>query len=165
MAFNRRNSSGTWILLWKLPKSNIPAFFTTIQILPKRFDLLNIYTMGKLGFDRLFEQIKSEAMEFTIKPRQDEMVIHKHTASIFIDTGFERMQERRHCHSCLHRHCHGVWNRVQRQGCFQQGVLLVAALDCVSSPYKEGHEKLIENMKNLLTVTESREILKVWSTL
>jgi nicotinamidase-related amidase len=30
-------------------------------------------------------------MDFTIKPRQDEILIGKHTGSIFIDTGFERM--------------------------------------------------------------------------
>jgi nicotinamidase-related amidase len=30
-------------------------------------------------------------MDFPITPKQDEIVITKHTASIFIDTGFERM--------------------------------------------------------------------------
>jgi nicotinamidase-related amidase len=30
-------------------------------------------------------------MDFAIKPKQDEIVINKHTASIFIDTGFERV--------------------------------------------------------------------------
>ena len=30
-------------------------------------------------------------MDFTIKPKQNELVINKHTASIFIDTGFECM--------------------------------------------------------------------------
>ena len=37
-----------------------------------------------------FENL-DEDMDFTIKPKQDEIVINKHTASIFIDTGFERM--------------------------------------------------------------------------
>ena len=30
-------------------------------------------------------------MDYIIKPKQDEIIINKHTASIFIDTGFERM--------------------------------------------------------------------------
>ena len=47
--------------------------------------------MCKLGFDRLFEQFMPEDMDFAIKPKHDEVVINKHTASIFIDTGFERM--------------------------------------------------------------------------
>jgi nicotinamidase-related amidase len=73
-------------------KSNIPIFFTSNQMLSKRFESSAIiYTLGKLGFDRLFEQFKPEDMDFTIKPKEDEIVISKHTASIFIDTGFERM--------------------------------------------------------------------------
>ncbi|HSF49903.1 MAG TPA: isochorismatase family cysteine hydrolase [Nitrososphaeraceae archaeon] len=73
-------------------KSNIPIFFTSHQMLSKRFESsANIYTLGKQGFDRLFEQFTAEDMDFTIKPKQDEIVINKHTASIFIDTGFERM--------------------------------------------------------------------------
>src|SRR5262245_38198179 len=34
----------------------------------------------------------------------------------------------------------------------------VVASDCVSSPYKEGHERSLENMKNLITVLNSKEI-------
>jgi nicotinamidase-related amidase len=66
-------------------KSNIPIFFTSIQILSKRFESsANLYTLGKLGFDRLFEQFTTEDMDFTIKPKQNEIVINKHTASIHI---------------------------------------------------------------------------------
>jgi hypothetical protein len=47
-------------------KSNIPIFFTSIQILSKRFESSAIiYTLGKLGFDRLFEQFTTEDMDFT----------------------------------------------------------------------------------------------------
>ena len=71
-------------------KSNIPIFFTSVQMLSKRFgSSAMIYTLDKLGFDRLFGHFTVEDMDFTIKPKQDEIVINKHTASIFIDTGFE----------------------------------------------------------------------------
>ena len=64
-------------------KANITIFFTSIQIPSKRFESSAIlYTLGKLGFDRLFEQFTTEDMDFTIKPKQNEMVINKHTASI-----------------------------------------------------------------------------------
>ena len=73
-------------------KSNIPIFFTSVQTLPRRFESpANIYTVSKLGFDRLFDQFTTEDMDFAIKLKHDEIVINKHTASIFIDTGFERM--------------------------------------------------------------------------
>lgn len=148
-------------------KSRIPIFFTTIQTLPKRFESsVNIYTMGKRGFDRLFEQIKLETMEFTIKPRQDEMVIHKHTASIFIDTGFERMLKSAGIVSVIFT---GIATECgiesSARDAFNRGFYSVVTSDCVSSSSKEGHERSIENMKSLLTVIESGEILKVWSKL
>ena len=146
-------------------KSNIPIFFTTIQVLPKRFESsVNTYTMGKLGFDRLFEQIKSETMEFTIKPIQDEMVIHKHTASIFIDTGFERMLRSAGIVTVIFA---GIATECGIESCardaFSRGFYSVVVSDCVSSPNKERHERSIENMKSLLSVIESKEILKFWS--
>jgi len=146
-------------------KSNIPIFFTTIQVLPKRFESsVNTYTMGKLGFDRLFEQIKSETMEFTIKPIQDEMVIYKHTASIFIDTGFERMLRSAGIVTVIFT---GIATECGIESCardaFSRGFYSVVASDCVSSPNKERHERSIENMKSLLSVIESKEILKFWS--
>jgi len=148
-------------------KSNIPIFFTTIQVLPKRFESsVNTYTMGKLGFDRLFEQIKSETMEFTIKPIQDEMVIHKHTASIFIDTGFERMLRSAGIVTAIFT---GIATECgiesSARDAFSRGFYSVVASDCVSSPNKEKHERSIENMKSLLTVIDSKEIRKFWSNL
>ena len=168
MAFNReefiKNQNN---LVEAARKSNVPIFFTTIQVMPKRFESsVNAYTMGKLGFDRLFEQIKSETMEFTIKPRQDEMVIHKHTASIFIDTGFERMLRSAGIVTVIFA---GIATECgiesSARDAFSRGFYSVVASDCVSSPNKERHEKSIENMKRLLTVIESIEILKFWSKL
>lgn len=93
MIFNKEEFSRNLNSIVELArKSNIPIFFTSIQTLSKRFESsARIYTLGKLGFDRLFEQFTTEDMDFTIKPKQDEIIINKHTASIFIDTGFESM--------------------------------------------------------------------------
>jgi hypothetical protein len=78
-------------------------------MLPKRFESSAIvYTLGKLGFDRLFEQFTAEDMDFTIKPKEDELVINKHTGSIFIDTGFERMIR----NAGIYWYCYRIWNRV-----------------------------------------------------
>ena len=82
MIFNREEFSRNLNSVVELArKSNIPIFFTLIQMLPKQFESSAIiYTLGKLGFDRLFEQFTAEDMDFTIKPKQNEMVINKHTA-------------------------------------------------------------------------------------
>jgi hypothetical protein len=47
-----------------------PAAQQSDKLLSKRFDSsANIYTVGKLGFDRLFEQFIMEDMDFATKPK------------------------------------------------------------------------------------------------
>jgi nicotinamidase-related amidase len=85
MVFNKEEFSRNLnLIVERARKSNLPIFFRSIQMLSKRFESSAIiYTLGKLGFDRLLEQFTTEDM--------DEIVVIKHTASIFIDPGFERM--------------------------------------------------------------------------
>jgi nicotinamidase-related amidase len=144
---------------------NIPIFFTPIQMLPKRFESpAIIYTLGKLGFDRLFEQFTAEDMDFTIKPKQDEVVINKHTGSIFIDTGFERMLRNAGIITI-------VFTGIATEGgvessardAFNRGFYSVVVSDCVSSPSKDGHERSLENMKNLIIIISSKELENIWS--
>jgi nicotinamidase-related amidase len=145
-------------------KSNIPIFFTPIQTLPKRFESSSIiYTLGKLGFDRLFEQFTSEDIDFAITPQQDEIVINKHTGSIFIDTGFERMLRNAGIITV-------VFTGIATEGgvessardAFNRGFYPVVVSDCVSSPSKDGHERSLENMKNLVTIIHSKELENIW---
>jgi nicotinamidase-related amidase len=146
-------------------KSNsIPIFFTPIQTLPKRFESSAIiYTLGKLGFDRLFEQFTAEDRDFTIKPKEDEIVINKHTGSIFIDTGFERMLRNAGIITV-------VFTGIATEGgvessardAFNRGFYSVVVSDCVSSPSKDGHDRSLENMKNLITIINSKELENVW---
>jgi nicotinamidase-related amidase len=141
-------------------KSNIPIFFTSIDMLSKRFESsARIYILGKLGFDRLFKQFSTEDMDFTIRPRQDEIVINKHTASIFIDTGFERMLRNAGIITTVFT---GIATEFgvesSARDAFNRGFYSVVVSDCVSSPYKDGHERSLENMKNLITIVNTKEI-------
>lgn len=146
-------------------KSNIPIFFTSVQTLTKRFESsANIYTMSKLGFDRLFEQFMPEDMDFAIKPKHDEVVINKHTASIFIDTGFERMIRNAGIVTVVFT---GIATECGVESCardaFNRGFYSIVVSDCVSSPDKNRHYRSLENMKNLITVINSKEIQNIWS--
>ena len=145
-------------------KSNIPIFFTSNRMLSKRFESSAIiYTLGKLGFDRLFEQFTNEDMDFTIKPEQNEMVINKHTASIFIDTGFERMLRNADIITVVFT---GIATEFgvesSARDALNRGFYSVVVSDCVSSPYKDGHDRSLENMKNLITIINSKELENVW---
>ena len=147
-------------------KSNIPIFFTTVQTLPRRFESpANIYTLSRLGFDRLFDQFTTEDMDFAIKPIHDEIVINKHTASIFIDTGFERMLRNAGIITVVFT---GIATEFgvesSARDAFNRGFYSVVLSDCVSSPYKDGHDRSLENMKNLITIINSNELENIWST-
>jgi nicotinamidase-related amidase len=145
-------------------KTNIPIFFTQVQTLQKRFESSAIiYTLGKQGFDRLFEHFTAEDMDFIIKPKQDEMVMNKHTASIFIDTGFERMLRNAGIITVVFT---GIATEFgiesSARDAFKRGFYSALVSDCVSSPYKDGHERSLDNMKNLITITNSKELVNVW---
>ena len=165
MIFNREEfSMNLNSIVESARKSVIPIFFTSNQMLSKRFESSAIiYTLGKLGFDRLFQQLTTEDIEFTIKPKQDEMVITKHTASIFIDTGFERILRNAGIITVVFT---GIATEFgvesSARDAFNRGFYSVVVSDCVSSPYKEGHERSLENMKNLITIMNSKEIENVW---
>jgi nicotinamidase-related amidase len=45
---------------------------------------------------------------------------------------------------------------------FNRGFYSVVVSDCVSSPYKDGHDRSLENMKNLITIINSKELENVW---
>ena len=145
-------------------KSNISIFFTTHQMLSKRCESsANIYTVAKLGLDRLFEQLTTKDMEFTIKPKQEEIVISKHTGSIFIDTGFERMLRNAGIITIVFT---GIATEFgvesSARDAFNRGFYPIVISDCVSSPYKEGHDRSLENMKNFITIINSKEIENIW---
>jgi nicotinamidase-related amidase len=164
--FNREEFSKNLNSVVELARrSNIPIFFTSVQMLSKRFESsANIYTVGKLGFDRLFEQFSPEDMDFAIKPKQDEIMIGKHTASIFIDTGFERMLRNAGIITVVFTGIateYGVESSAR--DAFSRGFYSVVVSDCVSSPDKNGHYRSLENMKNLITITNSKELEDIWS--
>jgi len=45
---------------------------------------------------------------------------------------------------------------------FNRGFYSVVVSDYVSSPDKDGHDRSLENMKNLITIINSKEIENVW---
>jgi nicotinamidase-related amidase len=144
--------------------SNISIFFTTNQLLSSRFESSAIiYTFGKRGFDHLFEQFTLEDMNFVIKPKQDEIVINKHTASIFIDTGFERMLRNAGISTVVFT---GIATECgiesSARDAFNRGFYPVIVSDCVSSPNKDGHNRSLENMKNLITIINLNELENIW---
>ncbi|MBV9179050.1 MAG: cysteine hydrolase [Nitrososphaeraceae archaeon] len=160
-------------------RANVPIFFTRIQMLPIRFESsARLYTLSKLGFNRIGKTPTKEELDFAIKPKQtyqqeqqelqegqqNETVIDKHTASIFIDTGFEHMLQSADIITVIFTGIateYGIESSARDAS--SRGFYSVVVSDCVSSPDKEGHNRSLENMKKLITITSSKEIESIWS--
>jgi nicotinamidase-related amidase len=91
-------------------------------------------------------------------------VIAKHTASNFIDTGFEHMLQRAGIITVVFT---GIITEFgiesSARDASSRGFYSVVASDCVSSPDKETHNRSLENMKKIITIISSNEIENVWS--
>jgi nicotinamidase-related amidase len=126
-------------------KATVPIFFTRHQMIPMRFESsARIYTFNKLGFDRIWQQQPTEEdMAFVIKPKQSnqqqeqqqsEIVIEKHTASIFKDTSFEYMLRNAGIISVVFTGIateYGIESSAR--DAFNRGLYSVVVSDCVSS--------------------------------
>ena len=133
----------------------------------------------RLGLDRIIQTATKEELDFVIKPKlsyqqqqegqeqqqeQNEIVIDKHTESIFIDTGFEHMLQSAGIVTVVFTGFateYGIESSARDSS--SRGFYSVVVSDCVSSPDKEGHNRSLENMKKMITITSSKDIEKIWS--
>lgn len=103
-------------------------------------------------------------MALTIKPDQNEIVIDKHTASIFIDTGFERMIRNAGIVTIVFTGIateFGVESSAREA--LSRGFYSVVVSDIASSPDREAHGRSLKNMEKMMTVINSKEIENIWS--
>ena len=157
-------------------RANVPIFFTRMQILPKRFESpARLYTLSKLGFDRTSQTVTKEDLDFAVKPiqlpqqqqqqqQEEEIVIDKHTASIFVDTGFEHMLRNAGIITVVFTGIateFGIESNARDAS--NRGFYSVVISDCVSSPDRNAHERSIENMRKLITIITSKDIEHSWS--
>jgi nicotinamidase-related amidase len=83
--------------------------------------------------------------------------------SSVVDTGFERMLRNAGIITIVFT---GIATEFgiesSARDAFNRGFYSVVVSDCVSSPDKDGHNRSLENMKNLITIINSKEIENVW---
>ena len=155
-------------------RANVPIFFTRHQLLPTRFESsARLDMISRLGLDRISQTATKEDLDFVIKPKQlyhqqqeqqSEIVIDKHTASIFIDTRFEHMLQSAGIITVVFTGIateYGIESSARDAS--SRGFYSVVVSDCVSSPDKEGHNRSLENMKKVITIISSNEIENIWS--
>ena len=152
-------------------RANVPIFFTRHQLLPTRFETsARLYALSKLGL--IGQKATKEDLDFAIKPKQShqqeqqqsEIVIDKHTASIFIDTGFEHMLQSAGIITVVFTGLATEFGiESSARDASSRGFYSIVVSDCVSTLDKESHDRSLENMKKLITIISSKEIENIWS--
>jgi nicotinamidase-related amidase len=140
-------------------KHAIPIFFSKITPLPERFESRPRKILLK---KRSFATIP-DALELTITPEENDIVIPKNTASIFIGTNFELMMRNAGINTLIFA---GISTEmgIESSGreALNRGFFSVIAREAVSSPSKEAHERSLKNMEIVLLVMDNNEIISLW---
>ncbi|MGC9183346.1 isochorismatase family cysteine hydrolase [Caldisphaera sp.] len=142
---------------------NIPIFYTKITPLPERFESpVRKFLLSRWGRKASWGN-DPNLYELAIKPEKNEIVINKNTASIFVGTNFELMIRNAGITTLVFT---GIATEIgvesSARHAFNLGFLPVIAEDAVSSSDKESHERSLANMKKMLIVMKSEEIISYW---
>jgi nicotinamidase-related amidase len=95
-----------YFLIESARKSKISIFYTAIEMLPLKYESSSrLYTYNKLMAKMQRSMPEKRDLSLAINTKEEEeMVITKHTASIFIGTDFERMIRCRGYHCSIYRY-------------------------------------------------------------
>ena len=98
-----------------------------------------------------------------ISPLDDDIVIEKNTASIFIGTNFEYLMRNRGINTILFTGISTEFGIASsaRDSC-NRGFYTVVVQDCVSSSNQKLHENTLEILNNICLVEPSQNIINEW---
>jgi nicotinamidase-related amidase len=156
------------LLIESARNSKIPIFYTTIEILPPKFESSSrLYTYTKI-FGHLQRSMpqppEKRDLSLAIEKREEEIIITKHTASIFIGTDFERMVRNAGITTIVFT---GIATELGIESsaidALNRDFYSVVVSDAVSSSDIDAHTCSLQNMERYLTVVSTNELANVWS--
>src|SRR3954469_22354850 len=146
-------------------KSKISIFYTAIEMLPLKYESSSrLYTYNKLMAKMLIYMPEKRDLTLAINTKEEEMVITKHTASIFIGTDFERMIRNAGITTIIFS---GIATELgiesSARDALNRDFYSVIVSDAVSSSDKDAHMRSLQNMEIFLTVVSTDELASIWS--
>jgi len=151
-------------------RGRMPVFYTLITPLPRAFaSSWYLYSMmRRFNVDDVTELppfmapgSQERLVPDDVKPKQDDIVFEKATASIFLGTNFEFMLQNRQITTILFT---GIATDIgvesSARDAANRGFYPVVVSDCVSSMDKDAHERSLKNMSRLFIVENSADLLR-----
>lgn len=159
-------------LLDKTRRSQIPIIYTKITPLPREYEspFRTYMLMKRFGVDDpekvpqfLIPGTPEAEIHQEIFPQKGDLVLDKHTASIFIGTHFEQMMRVKGIQTLIFT---GITTEIgiasSARDSANRGFYTIVVEDCVSSPDKEMHEYALKILKRVCIVSSSKDLMKVW---
>jgi nicotinamidase-related amidase len=153
-------------------KDNVLIVYTKITPLPVELESpWRVYMMMKrFGVDnpgKLPQWIVPGSTQAQIpddvKPTDDDLVLNKHTASVFIGTHFEYFMMNRGINTILFS---GISTEIgidsSARDASNRGFYTIVLDDCVSSPDKEMHDLTLKVLKRVCLVMPSTDVISQW---
>ena len=149
-------------------KSKITIFYTAIEMLPSKYESsARLYTYTKLFGSQQRSMLpppEKRDLSLAVNRKEDEILITKHTASIFIGTDFERMIRNAGITTVVFS---GIATEIGVESgardALNRDFYPVIISDAVSSSDKDAHMRALQNMQRFLTVVSTNELVNIWS--
>jgi len=165
--FNKEEfTRNIYFLIESARKSKISIFYTAIEMLPLKYESSSrLYTYNKLMAKMQRSMPEKRDLSLAINTKEEEeMVITKHTASIFIGTDFERMIRNAGVTTVVFT---GIATEMgvesSARDALNRDFYPVIVSDAVSSSDKDAHIRSLQNMERFLTVISTDELVNIWS--
>jgi nicotinamidase-related amidase len=159
-------------LLDKARKSHIPVIYTKITPLPREYEspFRTYMFMKRFGVDDpekvpqfLIPGTPEAEIHQAIFPQKGDLVLDKHTASIFIGTHFEQMMRVKGIQTILFT---GITTEIgiasSARDSANRGFYTIVVEDCVSSPDQEMHDCALKILRRVCIVSSSEDLMKAW---
>jgi nicotinamidase-related amidase len=139
----------------------VPVIFSKITLLPERFESAFRKYLRK-NRPSSMKQIPN-GLDLTIEPTDTDIVIPKNTASMFIGTNFEQLLRNAGIITIVITGIAteiGVESTARDAG--NRGFFPVIITDAVSSSNQDAHNRSLENLKSMMILLKTEEIISRW---
>ncbi len=159
-------------LLAAAREKGVPIVYSKITPLPVQYEAAArlFMSMRRFGVDDpeklpsfLRPGTPESEIHAEVSPQADDMVVNKHTASIFVGTHFEYMMRNRGIDTILFT---GIATEFgvdsSARDASNRGFYAVVVEDCSSSADKEMHDAALKILKRVCLVSTASDIIQAW---
>ncbi len=160
--FNREEFlTNTKFLIAAAREKGVPIFFTKITPLPEQFE-----SPAKKFFMKNRPRgfaFTPDGLDLAITPKEEDVVLNKNTASIFVGTNFELVMRNAGLSTVIFS---GISTEIgvesSARDALNRGFFPVIVTDAVSSSNQDAHTRSLQNLKNMMVLLSANDLISLW---